>query len=189
MNEQQRSEIQAASRPIHIIGATACVAIIAVAAAVFVVPGMKSRKQTHEQFAALAAATERLEAAARTNRALNAEAERLAESLEDRMVTLRTPDQLNRVLAELTELCLAQEITPEIIQPREAVPDPIAPTVPIRFEVTGSLERVYALLGHFENERPDLHVRSITIEHIGPETVRMRTVLSWLTGTTVTAQN
>ena len=185
MNESQRTEIQAAARPIHAAGAAACVAIVAVAAAVFVVPGMKSNKENRERFAALSAATERLENAARANRSLNAEAERLAESVSDRMVDLSPPENLNRVLAELTDLCLARGITPEVIQPREPVPDPIAPSIPIRFEVSASLDRVYALLGVFEYEHPDLHVRGITIEHIGPETVRMRTVLSWLTGTIV----
>ncbi|MCC5822594.1 MAG: hypothetical protein LAT64_03345 [Phycisphaerales bacterium] len=184
---EERAQIVRATRPIHAVGTAVCISIVVGAAFVFLVPGMKSRQETREQFDRLAAATERLEAAARSNRSLNAEAARLSESVESRMVTLRPADQLNRVLADLTDLCLSHGVVPEVIQPRDLVPDPVTPIIPIRFEITGRLDVVYELLGVFESQHPDLHLRSITLEHTGPETVRMRTVLSWLTGTTVAA--
>jgi Tfp pilus assembly protein PilO len=166
---------------VHAVGATVCTMIVAAAVYAFVTPIVRDRQDAAIQLARLSAVTAELEQAAGVNRGLQSQLGRVRDSVRERMVTLTPPQELNRRLAELTSISLDLGLTPESIQPRESVRGPVTLIQPIRFEVSGPIEAVYELLGKFDAEHPDLHAESLTIEHTGPGTVRMRTVLSWLT--------
>lgn len=166
---------------IHAVGATVCTLTIAAAVYAFVTPIVRARHEAGLELARLSAVTAELDQAAGVNRGLAAQRDRVKASVDTRMVALTPPQELNRRLAELTTICLDHGLTPEAIQPQESKRSAVTLVQPIRFEVSGQLGSVYELLGTFDREHPDLHAESLTIEHTGPETVRMRTVLSWLT--------
>lgn len=166
---------------VHAAGAAVCAVIIAAAVYAFVTPIIRTRHDAGLQLARLAAVSRELDQAAGVNRGLEAQLARLRSSVDERMVTLTPPHELNRRLAELTTISIEHGLTPEAIQPRETVRSPVTLIQPIRFEVSGPIQSVYDLLARFDREHPDLHAESLTIEHTGPGTVRMRTVLSWLT--------
>lgn len=166
---------------VHAVGATVCAVIIAAAVYAFVTPIIRARHEAGLQLARLSTVSSELDQAAGVNRGLEAQLVRLRTSVEERMVPLTPPQELNRRLAELTTICVDHGLTPEAIQPREAVRSPVTLIQPIRFEVSGPIQSIYELLARFDRDHPDLHAETLTIEHIGPETVRMRTVLSWLT--------
>jgi len=169
------------STSVHAIGALSCVTIMAAAAALFLIPTLKARAIARSQLAELAEISHRLDQVAQANRDLNALARQLRERVDSRGITLAPPQDLNRRLAELTSLTIEQGLVPEFIQPREPVQSRGARFQPIRYEVTGSPAGIYELLGRFDREHPDLHLESVTIEYTSPETIRLRTVLSWLT--------
>ncbi len=167
--------------PIHLVGAAVCLALVAAAAYTVVTPVVKARAESKAQLARLSSVSAELAQVAQVNRTLEAQLERTSASVEARMVTLVPAQDLNRRLAELTTLCLDRGLTPEVIQPREPVNGAVTPIQPIRFETSGPAEAVFGLLGLFENDHPDLHLDTLTLEHVGPQTVRLRTTLSWLT--------
>lgn len=175
------NQIAHASRPIHMVGMAACAGIVAAAAVVFLLPGIKASNESRAQVARLEAVSRELDTAARTNRALAAQVQKLSDSVEARRVPLSTYADLNRRLADLTKVCLDHDLTPESIQPQPVVPGGVTTIVPIRFEVSGSPADVYGIIGLFDHEHPDMHLGSLTIEHAGPETLRLRTVLDWHT--------
>ncbi len=166
---------------VHAAGATVCIAMVALAVYTFVAPIIRARHEAGASLARLSEVTAELERTAGVNRGLEDQIDRVRSSVESRMVPLTPPQELNRRLAQLTSICLEHGLTPDAIQPRDAVRGPVVLVQPIRFEVSGPIEAVYALLGAFDRDHPDLHAESLTIEHTGPGTVRMRTVLSWLT--------
>jgi Tfp pilus assembly protein PilO len=172
--------VSAANRRVHLVGTLACCAMLAGSAVVFLLPGFKSRQQAGVQLTRLTAVAEELDAAARANHSLKAQVDKARESVESRMVRLVPAEDLNRRLAELTTLCLDHGLTPEVLQPLDRRSGGVSPILPIRFEVSGPLDGVYRLMGSFDDHHPDLHLESIAIEHTGPRTVRMRTVLLWL---------
>ncbi len=165
---------------LHAIGTLSCLTIVAAAAALFFIPTMKTRASAKAQLAELAEINQTLDQSAQTNRELNAHLRQLRERVESRGIVLSPAQDLNRRLAELTSLTIEHGLVPEFIQPREAIQVRGARFQPIRYEVTGSPAAVYGLLGRFDREHPDLHLETVTIEYTGPETVRLRTVLSWL---------
>lgn len=177
----ESKQVAHAARPIHLAGAAACAAVVGAAAVVFLLPGVKARQEVQARVARLEAVSEQLDTAARTNRALAAQVQRLEESVDARRVPLSTFADLNRRLAELTSVCLDNGLNPESIQPQPALKGGVTSVVPIRFEVSGRPEAVYGIIGLFDREHPDMHLRTITIEHVGPEILRLRTVLDWHT--------
>ena len=167
--------------PVHAVGGLICAVIVAVAAYAFVTPLVRERHHDALQLARLTEVISTLDQATGVNRGLESQVARVRDSVEARMVKLTPQQELNRRLAELTTICIEHGLTPDAIQPREVVRSPITVIQPIRFEVSGTLESVYELLGLFDREHPDLHAETLIIEHSGPGTVKMRTVLSWLT--------
>jgi Tfp pilus assembly protein PilO len=174
-------ESSGSNAAVHAVGGAVCLVIIAAAVYAFVTPIVRARHEAGLQLARLSAVTAELDQAAGVNRGLEGQLVRVRTSVEERMVPLTPAQELNRRLAELTTICLDHGLIPEAIQPRETVRGPVTLIQPIRFEVSGPIGSVYELLGKFDREHPDLHAESLTIEHTGPGTVRMRTVLLWLT--------
>jgi|TARA_R110000782_G_scaffold20675_19_gene55923 Tfp pilus assembly protein PilO len=177
----ESKQISHASRPIHLAGTAACAGVVAAAAVLFLLPGVKARKALQAQEVRLGSVNAQLDSAAKTNRALATQVQRLEESVETRRVPLSTFADLNRRLAELTSVCLDRGLAPESIQPQPARAGGVTTVVPIRFEVSGTPDDVYEIIGLFDREHPDMHLGSITIEYVGPETLRLRTVLDWHT--------
>lgn len=179
--KQADPNLNAAVRAVHLAGAGACVLVVAAASGLFFVPTVRAAKASQAASDALNATTASLAQAADLNRSLNAQIERLESSLAPRRVEMTGIDDLNRRLAELTGLCVENGLTPEVIQPREVATGGVTPVVPIRFEVTGTTEAVFGLLGLFDAEFPDLHILQLSLDHTAPGVVRLRCVLSWLT--------
>lgn len=175
------ASLRTAARPVHLAGAGVCLLVIAAASGLFFVPTVRAAKASQEASQALATTTAALGQAAGMNRTLTAQIEQIEASLAPRRVVLIGIDDLNHRLAELTTLCVENGLTPEVIQPREAVTGGVTITVPIRFEVTGNLETIFGLLGLFDARFPDLHIQQLSIEHTAPGVARLRSVLSWLT--------
>lgn len=170
-----------AARPIHLAGGGACAGIVAAAAVLVLLPGVRSRQEASAQFDRLEEVSLQLENAARSNRALSSQIQRVSESVESRRVPLDPQSELNRRLAALTAVCMEAGLTPESIQPQTPITGGVTAVVPIRFEVNGSPEAIYGLIGLFDDAHADMHLRSLTIEHVGPGTMRLRTVLDWHT--------
>lgn len=181
MTPPTQDPVRAVTRPVHAAGAGVCVLMVSLSAFMFLMPGVRARAESREQFARLAAVSKELEVATGTNRAISAQGDSLDESIRARAITLSPPEDLNRRLAELNRVLLDLGLTPEAIHPRDTVRGGITPVIPIRVEVTGAFETVYGLLGVLDTDFPDLHVEPVTFEYLGPGTVRMRAVLSWLT--------
>jgi Tfp pilus assembly protein PilO len=180
MNDE-KTGLNSATRPVHLVGFGACVLVVAAASALFLVPSLRAARASNAATVELATLTGSLVQAAGMNRALTAQIEQLEASLRTRGVALDGIDELNGRLADLTTLCVENGLIPEIIQPRQAITDGPTTVVPIRFEVLGSLGALDHLLGVFDERFPDLHIQELTIEHTGPETLRLRSVLWWLT--------
>lgn len=170
-----------ATATVHVLGAVFCAVMVGVSAAMFLIPGVKSRAVATAEVERLSAVSQELDRAAGTVGALQSQLDKLARNVEVRDVTLFPESDLNRRLAVLNTLSLELGLTPEVIQPGQRVQGKLTPEIPIRYEVLGSVGDIYGLLGIFDRQFPDLHLRGITIEHTGPETVRLRTVLSWMT--------
>ena len=180
MNQPNPSR-SGSNAPVHAIGTLACLTIVAAAAALFFVPTLKARASAKAQLAELADINQKLDQAAEVNRSLKAQRDQLRERVDSRGIVLAPAQDLNRRLAELTSLTIDHGLVPEFIQPRESIQARGATFVPIRYEITGSPDAIYGILAQFDQEHPDLHLETITLEYTGPETVRLRTVLSWLT--------
>lgn len=177
----EHTALNAATRPVHIAGLGASLLVIAAASGLFLIPTLRAARASSERDAELVTLTGSLDQVAGMNRTLTVQIEQLEASLGPREVRLTGINELNARLAELTNLCVESDLTPEVIQPRESVAGGVTVVVPIRFEVLGSLEAVDELLRVFDDRFPDLHIRQMSIEHTGPGLVRFRSVLSWLT--------
>ncbi len=166
---------------VHVAGGVVCAVIVAAAAYAFVTPIVRARYESSVQLARLATVSEELSRTVGVSRGLENQRDRLRDSVRERTVALTPAQDLNRRLADLTDLCLASGLTPEVIQPRQPVRGPVTLIQPIRFEVSGPIASIYELLGRFDQDHPDLHADALTLEYTGPGIVRMRTDLSWFT--------
>lgn len=166
---------------IHTVGGVVCAVIVSAAIYAFVTPIVRARHESNLQLARLSTVSEELAQVVSVNRGLESQRDRLAASVQARAMTLIPAQDLNRRLADLTNLCLENGLSPEVIQPRESRRGSVTVIQPIRFEVSGPVDSIYELLGRFDRDHPDLHADALTIEHTSPGTVRMRTVLSWFT--------
>lgn len=178
---ERRAAVRAATRPIHVVGAVICAGVIAGAAALVVIPATKRSRSERDTLLALEQVNRQLADASKVNESLGQTARELGKRIQDREVKLTPVSDLNRRVSDLTGLLGEIGLGVEVLQASEPVKGALLTSVPIRLETSGSLEACYDLLGRLEEENPDLQVDSVAIEHTGPERVRLRLQLRWMT--------
>lgn len=167
---------------IHAIGATLCVAIIAGALLIGLVPMQRARSAERAERAQAASLDDQLRRAGEAFSGLDRQVESLRAAIEARGISLTPESRLNQRLAELTSMLVDRGLAVQTLQPGEKEPGGANGVVPIRLDMIGTLDRIVALLGELDETQPDLHIDAISLEHAGPENVRLRASVRWLLG-------
>ena len=178
---KRHESVSAATKPIHAAGAAVCAVVLTAAVGLGVIPRLRAERADHDRMTHFEETKATLAHASEANAMLLDHVRNLREAVKSRQFDLTPSSGLNRRLAELTATLEDSGVTIELLQPGEEVTGGITPVIPIRMDVAGKLDQIYALLGVLDDENPDIHLESLALEYVGPGTMRLRTRARWLT--------
>ncbi|GEM_PF-3236369 len=165
---------------IHLAGAGACCVILAGASALGVVPAVKAHNADQVVRDQLSSVSLELDELGAAHMRLIERVERERAAVESRDVALSTPDGVNRLMADLTGMFESMGLAILVLQPRPVeAAEPLSES-PVQVAIQGTLAQVLDLFARLDAQHPDIHVRSVSMNHVGPGTIQVRAEFRWL---------
>jgi hypothetical protein len=182
MTKTHPCPIQDSLRLIHIAGGGLCLLILGSASALGVIPAIRAHEFQQGKRFQLTTINSELDQAGDAHVQLLSEIELMRQSIRSRDVVLTPAAQINSLMSELTQRIEALGLTLVTLQAGSIQPGEPTALSKIQLWVEGPLERVIGMIEELDREHPDLHFHELSIEHVGPGTVRMRSAVGWLVG-------
>lgn len=167
------------TRLVHLAGAGACLVILTGASALGVVPALRSHNADQQLRDQLTAVTRELESVGDAHEALVGQVVQAREAVSIRDIDIESPGRVNHLMAELTEMFESMGFALQTLQPGAIEPGEPLSVIPIQVAVAGDLDRVLSIFDRLSAEHPSIHVHGLSLDHAGPETVRVRAEFRW----------